>query len=67
MRDIYAENVKYLGEEFSKDPCGRTLHNLVSVAKMNKLLAFALFCVDEHVPEAWFEKLNEALFGDYKV
>lgn len=61
---LYEQNVIFFAEEFSKDPCEHTLHNLVTMARMNDLRGFALMQCSEDIidSEIWFERLNDELF-----
>jgi len=63
---IYEQNVIFLAEEFSKDPCDRTLHNLVVLAQMNDLQGFAELKIDSDLPDEWFKKLNDKLWSRKK-
>lgn len=60
---LYEQNVIDLTEEFSKDPCKRTLHNLVALARMNDLRGLAMLqCRLYVVDEMWIERLFDAMF-----
>lgn len=64
---MYEANIIHLAQEFSKDPCQRTLHNLVTLARMNDLTGFATLKVGSSLSDEWIEKLFAGLWPPGEV